>query len=127
MAEFNDRRKKLDSTNPTGGLFVGYDPSPRANLPIGGRLTTLDRVTGKKPDDMVSVYRGCPRNQTELNPGDYITTNQQLAADYAGTGHVVSRRVRHGDVVTDPDDWEGEEHIYRPGADRELGGDNGGK
>lgn len=103
----------LESTNPTGGLFVNYDPKSRTG-PVSPKLTTLDKIKGVHPNTPITVYRGAPRGQSEIVAGDFITTNKQLAKDYAGTGHVLQKTVPHSHVVADPDDWEGEEYVYRP-------------
>lgn len=112
--------EQLNSTNLTGTIFTDYDPSHRATSPLGNHLTTLDRAAGGHPDDSVKIHRGVPHGVSEINPGDYVTTNHQLAKDYAGNGRVLTRSVRKGDILADPDEWEGEEHIYRPGADKEI-------
>jgi len=104
---------ELNSSNPTGSLFVDYDPHSRTG-PLGSGVTTLDKAKGVHPDDPVTIYRGAPHHQKSIAPGDFVTTDPQLAHDYAPTGHVLQTQVGHGDVVTDPDEWEGGEHIYRP-------------
>jgi hypothetical protein len=104
---------ELNSSNPTGGVFVDYDPASRTGPP-GSGVTTLDKVKGVHPDEPITIYRGAPRHQESIVPGDFVTTDPQLAHDYAGTGRVLQKQVGHGDVVTDPDEWEGGEHIYRP-------------
>jgi len=105
----------LESVNPTGGLFVDYDPSSRTG-PISPHLLTLDKLRGVQADEPVVIYRGAPWGQKGIVPGDFVTTNKQLAKDYAGTGRVLQRSVPHSHVVADPDDWEGDEYIYRPAA-----------
>ena len=111
----------LDSLNPTGTVFIEHDPSARAIAPLGGTLTTLAVTTGHDPDDRVMIYRGAPAGITDpIKPGDFITTNMMLARDYAGNGVVTSMNTRYGDILDDSDDPEGEEYLYRPGADAEL-------
>ena len=46
--------------------------------------------------------------------GDYVTTNAQLAKDYAGPGKVISAEVRACDILDDMNEPGGEEYIYRP-------------
>ena len=114
----------LNSLNPTGSLFVEHDPESRASAPLGGTLTTLAATTGHKPDDRVMIYRGIDADvgagDTRIEPGDYVTTNWDLAKSYAGTGTIASVNVRYGDVLDEWDKPKGEEYIYRPGADREF-------
>lgn len=111
----NGQAPLLESTNPTGGLFVDYDPQSRTG-PVSPRLTTLDKARGRHPDEPVVIYRGAPAHQHSIVPGDYVTTNQQLARDYAGIGKILQMKVRHQDLITDPDEWEGEEYIYHPSS-----------
>lgn len=49
-----------------------------------------------------------------MNPGDFITTNRQLAQDYAGSGVVTEQSVRADEIIDDKDDPLGEEYLYRP-------------
>lgn len=109
-----DLEPKLNSSNPTGTIFTEHDPAFRATAELGPNMTTLAEAAGKHPDDPVTLYRGVPAGTTKIEPGDYVTTNPQLARDYAGTGKVLKIRATYGDVITDRDEWEGEEHIYRP-------------
>jgi hypothetical protein len=103
----------LNSSNPTGSLFINYDPHSRTG-PLGSGVTTLDKAKGVHPDTPVTIYRGAPAHQKMIVPGDFVTTDPRLARDYAGNGRVLQQDVRHRDLVTDPDEWEGGEHIYRP-------------
>lgn len=107
----------LNDLNPTGGIFVDYTPESRANARLGDNITTLDVTSGGNPNDLIMVYRGAPSNQIEIVPGDFITTNYQLAKDYAGDGNVLKKVVRLGDVLDVIDESLSEEYIYRPGAD----------
>ena len=104
----------LDSLNPTGGIFVDYTPEARATMKLGDNMTTLDKTLGKKADDTITIYRGASEEQVEIVPGDYVTTNKQLAKDYAGTGIVVEKKVKLSDVLDDATEPLGEEYIYRP-------------
>jgi hypothetical protein len=69
---------------------------------------------GASPDQTITVYRGAPKSQNKISPGDFITTNKQLAQDYAGNGHVISQEVRASDILDDITEPIGEEYIYRP-------------
>lgn len=104
----------LDTLNPTGGLTADYTPDTRAKARLGENITTLDKTMGRSADEMITVYRGAPNSQGKINPGDFITTNEQLARDYAGAGKVIKERVRLGDILDDLTEPLGEEYIYRP-------------
>lgn len=104
----------LDTLNPTGTLYAEYTPERRAGETLGKNITTLDRTLGKNPDDIITIYRGAPKTQKTINPGDFITTNYQLAKDYAGTGHVLQKTVRLKDVLDDISEPLSEEYIFRP-------------
>jgi len=106
--------QELTTLNPTGSISVNYDPISRAIAPLGKNITTLDKTMGGFADDIVTIYRGAPKTQKTIKPGDFITTNAQLARDYAGTGHVISQKVRKKDILDDMLEPLGEEYIYRP-------------
>jgi hypothetical protein len=105
--------RALDTINPTGTITTEYDPSFRASAPLGENITTLARTAEVDPDEIITIYRGAPKG-SKINPGDYITTNKQLAKDYAGSGGVVEMKVRYGDILDDITEPLGEEYIYRP-------------
>ena len=102
----------IDSLNPTGGLFVEYDPTVRASAPLAGALTTLDKTMEVDSDTPVTIYRGAPAHQREITPGDFVTTNPQLARDYGM--HVIEKQVPASHVLDDSAEPLGEEYIYRP-------------
>lgn len=104
----------LSSINPTGNVATEYSPETRAQAKLADNVTTLDKTMRKSPDEMITVYRGAPSSQKSLNPGDYITTNYELAKSYTGDGNVISQRVRLSDILDDLTDPLGEEYIYRP-------------
>lgn len=104
----------LDSINPTGSVFVKYDPSQRATATLGKNLTTLDKTMGVTPEEMVTIYRGVPSGVSKINAGDFVTTNQMLAKDYAGGGKVVAQKVPANSIIDDITEPLGEEYIYRP-------------
>ena len=106
--------QELTTLNPTGSVFSNYDPISRAIAPLGKNITTLDKTMGGLADDTVTIYRGAPKTQKTINPGDFITTDAQLARDYAGTGHVISQKVRKKDILDDMLEPLGGEYIYRP-------------
>lgn len=105
--------QKLDSLNPTGSVFAKYTPKQRATAELADNITTLDKTMGKSADDIITIYRGSNKGG-EIVPGDFITTNKQLAKDYAGTGKVLEKKVKLSDVLDDTTEPLGEEYIYRP-------------
>jgi hypothetical protein len=106
----------LDTLNPTGSIFVDYDPIFRATAELSPRLTTYDLTAGLRPNDFVTIYRGVPSGVKSINAGDFVTTNKKLATDYAGTGKVLSKRVRAKEILDEVEYPLGEEYIYRPTA-----------
>lgn len=111
----------LDSLNPTGSVFVSHDPQARAAAPLGNNMSTLAVTQDLPPDQMVTIYRGVPEGTTNtIVAGDYITTNKQLAQDYAGTGTILENSVPAGDILDDLTEPGGEEYIYRPGATEHI-------
>ena len=106
--------KAIDNLNPTGGVFGRYDPQSRMNLDLEHNIRTLDITSGKSPDEMITIYRGAPSDQQNINSGDFVTTNKQLAIDYSGDGHVISKDVKLSELLDDQKEPGGEEYIYRP-------------
>lgn len=112
--------KALSSVNPSGTIFTEYNSKERAEMPLAENITTLNETDGGSADDIVTIYRGVPKGVKEINAGDYITTNKQLAKDYAGDGVVIEKKVRKGDILDDKTEPLGEEYIYRPKAVESL-------
>jgi len=112
--------QKIDSVNPTGSLYVDYKPQERMTLELGENMTTLDKTSGKSSDEMITVYRGAPKIQKEIVPGDFITTNYELAKSYTGEDNILEKEVRMGDILDDIKEPLGEEYIYRPQATKEV-------
>lgn len=110
--------QSINTLNPTGTTFTDYTPEVRATAPLGPNMTTLDKTSGGNPEDLVTIYRGTSGDT--IQAGDFVTTNEQLAKDYAGTGKVVSMQVKKSDVVDDSTEPLGEEYIYRPGAASDI-------
>jgi len=104
----------LNSLNPTGTVVTDYSPELRMTATLGKNITTLDKTSGKSPDELITIYRGAPKDQKEIVGGDFITTNLQLAQDYAGDGHILSKKVKLKDILDDVTDPIGEKYIYRP-------------
>ena len=63
---------------------------------------------------MITVYRGAPKNQKGIVAGDFVTTNKQLAKDYAGNGVVLEKNVKLSSILDDVKEPLGEEYIYKP-------------
>lgn len=115
MASYGtDFTNELNNLNPTGGLYVDYTPQIRAMQPLGKNMTTLDKTMGGSPDDIITIYRGAPRNQKRIVAGDFVTDMPELAKSYAGDGNVLKLQVRRGDVLDDINEPLGNEYIYRP-------------
>lgn len=102
----------LDTLNPTGSLYADYNPQSRMTMKLGKNITTYDKTAGLKPDDLVTVYRGTSKEK--INPGDYITTNYDLAKSYNGDGKVAQLKVKASDILDDINEPLGDEYIYRP-------------
>lgn len=107
----------LNTLNPTGGLYVDYTPNIRASQPLGENLVPINQTMGGNPDDIITIYRGAPKNQKKIVPGDFITDMIEVAKSYTGDNNVLSLRVRKGDVIDDITEPLGNEYIYRPNAD----------
>jgi hypothetical protein len=103
----------LDSLNPTGSVFADYSAEQIDKLPLGQNITTYDKTAGLKPEQQVTVYRGVPAGVTQIVSGDFVTTNQQLAKDYAGIDNVISMVVRADEILDDTTEPLGEEYILR--------------
>lgn len=112
----------LNDINPTGKVFGDYTPEARAKMLLGENITTLDKTMGKSPDDTITIYRGTSSRQNEIVAGDFITTNKQLAKDYAGNGTVLEKKVKLSDILDDKTESLGEEYIYRPNKRQEAKG-----
>ena len=108
----------LTSINPTGKIFTEYTPQIRASQPLAPNMVSLDKTMGGSPDDIITIYRGAPKNQKAIAAGDFVTDNIDLAKEYAGTGKVIKMQVRRGDVLDDVTEPLGNEYIYRPNADK---------
>ena len=104
----------IDSINPTGTIFTSYTPDIRAKAKLADNITTLDKTMEVSPDEIITIYRGAPKNQKEIVAGDFITTNRQLAKDYAGDGVVLSKEVKASEILDDINEPLGEEYIYKP-------------
>ena len=105
----------LDSLNPTGTIHAEYGPEQRATAPLAANMVPLSQTQNMDETEMVTIYRGVPEGVDQaINPGDYITTNPQLAADYAGTGNVIQEDVPAAHILDDLEEPGGEEYIYRP-------------
>ena len=111
----------LDTLNPTGNVFVDYNPEKRATAKLASNIVTYDKTAGGRPDDLIEIYRGLPKNKKNINSGDFVTTNKQLAKDYAGDGHVISMRVKKSELLDDVNEPLSEEYIYRTAKHRAVG------
>lgn len=103
----------ITTLNPTGTIFTEYTPEDRSRLPLGENITTYDVTAGVNPTEKITIYRGVPNNVNEIKSGDFVTTNKQLATDYAGTGKVISMEVNANEILDDKTEPLGEEYILR--------------
>lgn len=103
----------LDTLNPTGSVFSNYSSEQIDALPLGENITTYNVTAQLNPNEKITVYRGVPNNVNEIKSGDFVTTNKQLAQDYAGTGKVISMEVNASDILDDKTEPLGEEYILR--------------
>ena len=98
------------------GIFKEYSPD---NSLTGAENTPLSEL-GFDPEEDITVYRGVPKGIEDINSGDWVTSLEQLAKDYAGAdGDVISKTVKAKDLLTDPSSGEGaytEEMVYSPAA-----------
>jgi hypothetical protein len=104
----------VTSVNPTGTVFTKYNPELRYIADLGENITTLDKTMKINPNETITIYRGAPKNQSKINKGDFVTTNKQLAKDYAGNGHIIEEKVKASEILDDMNEPMGEEYIYRP-------------
>ena len=110
-----NREELLDSLNPTGAIQTEYGPEHRAAAPLAANMVPLSQTQNIDGTKTITIYRGVPADVDQaINPGDYITTNPQLAADYAGTGNVIQEEVPAAHILDDLEEPGGEEYIYRP-------------
>ena len=77
-------------------------------------MVPLSQTQGIDPNTPITIYRGAPNTQHSISAGDFITTNPRLAADYAGTGHIIQTTVPAAHILDDASEPLGEEYIYRP-------------
>jgi hypothetical protein len=95
-------------------LYVDYTPQARATIKLAPNITTLDKTMNKPANTMITIYRGAPSVQKSIVPGDFITTNYDLAKSYTGQNNVLSKRVKLSDILDDLESPLEEEYLYRP-------------
>ena len=74
-------------------FFGSGDPREKSVMRI------LNSVRGK-PDATVTIYRGVPDGVSKINPGDWVTLDPKVAADY---GNVISMKVPASSITSWPD------------------------
>jgi hypothetical protein len=103
----------INSVNPTGTVFTEYTPQKRADSVLADNMTTYDKTANVNPNEKVTIYRGTPKNaQKTINPGDFITTNKELAKIYGE--NIIEEKVNAEDIIDDSQDALGEEYLYIP-------------
>lgn len=108
---------RSEVTNPAAGTGVFNESDPASRAAAGSEVenTPLSEMDGYERDQEVTVYRGIPSDaDSAIRPGDWVTPNEQLAKDYAGTGKVVSMKVKAQNLKVDPDDDSMEEMVFSP-------------
>lgn len=103
------------------GLFNEYSQERLSQGAEEDPLTDL----GFDPEEEITIYRGVPKGIKDINSGDWVTANERLAKDYAGTGDVISMKVKAKDLFGDKSAGEGgytEEMIYRPAKSNNTNG-----
>lgn len=103
----------LDTLNPTWTVVTKYIPSKRANSILDkNKLTTLDKTMWVNSNKEITIYRWAPKTQKAINEWDFVTTNYNLAKDYAWNWKVLELKVKAKDVLDDI--WEPlwEEYLY---------------
>ena len=83
--------------------------------PLGENMTTLDKTMNKKPDEMITIYRGVSKSGRNINPGDFITTTHEGAKGYGE--YVISKKVKLSDILDDKREPLGGEYLYRPSGE----------
>ncbi|HPM02673.1 MAG TPA: hypothetical protein PK816_11005, partial [Candidatus Cloacimonadota bacterium] len=104
----------IDSLNPTGSIFTEYNPKSRFDADISDNMKTLSSLLNLPDNKLITIYRGAPISQKSIVPGDYITTNYQLAKDYAGSGHVLKMSVPANFILADINEPDSDEFLYMP-------------
>lgn len=79
-------------------------------------MTTFDKTQNIDPNSIITIYRGTDKKykQKQINPGDFVTTNKELAKSYSGDGNVLSMKVKASEIMDDIDEPGGEEYLYVP-------------
>lgn len=108
--------KESNTINPTWKVFTEYTPEKRVKMPLWDNIQTLDKSIWWNADEMIIIYRW---GGDKINNGDFITTNKQLAKDYAWSWKVHEIKARKGDIIDNVDEPWMEEYIYRKWADKE--------
>ena len=107
--KYKSAEEFVNAQNKTG-LFNEYNPSARS----GGSTVENTPLTqlGYNATDELTVYRGVPKGVKSINDGDWVTTSKQLAKDYAGTGDVISMKVKASRLFAESGDDALDELVY---------------
>ena len=112
--------------------YGDYAPQTREYLPDDFKNIT---ELGVNPEETVTIYRGIDRmtrkGVRKINDGDFVTTDFDSAASYAGKENVVSMEVKAKHLYNDnPRDfaedpfYTGAEYVYSTKKIKPLPGDN---
>jgi len=97
-----------------------YQPEMRANIAITEEAQRMSEL-GVDPEKEITIYRGVPDPKSnKIVDGDFVTTDYQSAASYAGEDNVVSKEIKAKDLIVEyPDEFSpsnlegvGYEYIY---------------
>ena len=107
------------------GLFNEYSADRLTETTNDDDFSLVD--LGWDPEEEITIYRGVPKGIKDINAGDWVTDNPQLARDYAGDGDVISMKVKAkdlrsaGDIKKEDGEKYVEEMVYRPSEPDILG------
>ena len=95
------------------GTGVDYD----------NKAISIIKGMNANPSKAVTVYRAVPKDVTDINPGDWITTTKQYALDHIGDDdgfHIITKKVKPGEMASDGNSIH--EFGYDPSANKPTKG-----
>ena len=114
-------KPKLETTHPLWWIYKEYNPNSRV-IPIidNKNIRTSDSILWWKPSDEITIYRWLDKKYNKINNWDFVSDEYRVAESYAWNWHIVSKKVKKGDLIYDEWTWDLKEFIYRKGASEEL-------
>lgn len=115
----NRYMKRLSELKNNG--IRGASPANREATELYNEANLFRKVFGSKaqePPDSVTVYRGVPRADAKLRPGDFVTPDRWYARTYISgkMGAIISDQVKCDDLVVTSFDIDRAEFLYYPRA-----------